>query len=93
MNFFVLTVTDESDMLADSCAAVKEGFRNKWPRCTKRVVDTGLWGSVAKTTFGFTPPKPRRRAYVLNEVVCDGHSCWGSLRTGVYFGQTCLLSL
>jgi len=44
MNFFVLTVTDESDMLADSCG--REGrLQDKRPRCTKRVVDSGLWGS------------------------------------------------
>ena len=58
MNFFVLTVTDESDMLADSCG--REGrLQDKRPRCTKRVVDSGLWGSVAKQRFGFTPQKPR----------------------------------
>ena len=92
MNFFVLTVTDESDMLADSCGregrlAEQEAAMHKARRRHRAVGKRS-----AKQRFGITPQKPRRRAHVLKDVY-DGHSFWGSLRTGVHFGQTCLLSL
>ena len=73
------------------CGGKRPPKRHVWFHTSKTTFG-GFTPPQPRSTFGFTPPKPRRRAYVLNEVVCDGHSCWGSLRTGVYFGQTCLLS-
>jgi hypothetical protein len=68
MNFFVLTVTDESDMLADSCGregrlAEKEAAMHKARRRLRAVGKRS--DRSAKQRFGFTPQKPRRRAHVL----------------------------
>jgi hypothetical protein len=92
MNFFVLTVTDESDMLADSCGregrlAEQEAAMHKARRRLRAV------GKRRQTTFWFHTAKTTRDETARLKRVCDGHSCWGSLRTGVHFGQTCLLSL